>query len=297
MKIGFLGTGNMGTPMALRLLAAGHELSVWNRSEGRAKPLIHEGAIAAGTPAEAELGADAVITMLYDDAAYEEVLFGPNGLVDALSPGGLHISCSTISDALSQRLTLEYANGGVDFVAAPVFGGPGVAAQGQLWVVAAGADTAVNRARPLLEAFSRGITVVGKEPRQAHALRLGGSFLIGAMIQSLGEAFVFADRQEIEPARFFETINDALFQSPLYAAYAKIMLDPPEHVETTIDLAAKDLRLLRKAAASCETHLSLADRMAQIFLEARRMGLAGEEWAVAQYRMAQLRVVDSIGLT
>jgi len=75
----------MGTPMALRLLAAGHELSVWNRSEERTKPLIHEGAIAAATPAEAELGSDAVITMLLDDAAYEEVLFGVHRLIDVLS--------------------------------------------------------------------------------------------------------------------------------------------------------------------------------------------------------------------
>src|ERR1700749_1008747 len=88
MRIGFLGLGKMGTPMALRLLAAGHELSVWNRSEERTKPLIHEGAIAAGTPAEAELGSDAVITMLLDDAAYEEVLFGVHRLIDAFSPGG-----------------------------------------------------------------------------------------------------------------------------------------------------------------------------------------------------------------
>jgi 3-hydroxyisobutyrate dehydrogenase-like beta-hydroxyacid dehydrogenase len=292
MKIGFLGTGNMGTPMALRMLAAGHELSVWNRSEGRAKPLIHEGAIAAGTPAEAELGADAVITMLYDDAAYEEVLFGSNGLVEALSPGGLHISCSTISEALSERLTVEYADRGVDFVAAPVFGRPGEAAEGQLWVVAAGTDKAVDRAHPLLEAFSRGITVVGKEPRLAHAVRLGGSFLVSAMIQSLAEAFVFADRQGIAPERFFEAINNALFQSPFYAAYANIMLHPPEHVGKPIELGAKDLRLLRKAAASRQTRLSFADQMAEIFIEARRMGLAGQEGAVVQYRVAQLQGVD-----
>src|SRR5947209_3525245 len=178
MRIGFLGLGNMGTPMALRLIAAGHELSVWNRSEARTKPLIHEGAIAAATPAEAELGADAVITMLLDDKAYEEVLFGPNGLVDALSPGGLHISCSTISVALSERLTLEYTNRGIDFVAAPVFGRPSVAGEGRLWTVAAGTDKAVDRARPVLEAFSRGVTVVGTEPRQAHAVKLGGNFLV-----------------------------------------------------------------------------------------------------------------------
>jgi 3-hydroxyisobutyrate dehydrogenase-like beta-hydroxyacid dehydrogenase len=289
MKIGFLGTGNMGTPMALRLIAAGHELSVWNRSEERTKPLIHEGAIAAATPAEAELGADAVITMLFDDAAYEAVLFGPNGLFDALSPGSLHISCSTISVALSERLTVEYARRGIDFVAAPVFGRPSVAAEGHLWVVVAGADSALSRARPLLEAVSRGITVVGSEPRQANAVKLGGNFLIGAMIHSLSEAFVFAERQDVDPGVFFEAVNSALFQSPLYATYANLMLHPPQQIAAAIELGAKDLRMLREAAAARNTVLSLANQMADILAEARRTGLAGEEWAVSQYRMAQRR--------
>jgi 3-hydroxyisobutyrate dehydrogenase-like beta-hydroxyacid dehydrogenase len=173
MKIGFLGLGNMGTPMALRLLAAGHELSVWNRTEERTKPLIHEGAIAAATPAEAELGADAVVTMLLDDAAYEEVLFGVHSLLDALSPGLLHILCGTITKALCQRLTVEHANRGIDFVAAPVFGTPSDVADGRLLVVAAGADDAIARARPILSAFSRGITVAGKEPQLAFASELG----------------------------------------------------------------------------------------------------------------------------
>jgi 3-hydroxyisobutyrate dehydrogenase-like beta-hydroxyacid dehydrogenase len=171
MRIGFLGLGNMGTPMALRLLAAGHELSVWNRSEERTKPLIREGAIAAATPAEAELGSDAVITMLTDDAAYEEVLFGVHRLIDAFSQGALHISCGTISVSLSERLTVEHANRGIDYVGAQMFGGPSAAQEGRLWVVAAGAHKAVERARPLLEAFSRGITVVGKEPMQAHTVK------------------------------------------------------------------------------------------------------------------------------
>jgi len=293
MKIGFLGLGNMGTPMALRLIAAGHELSVWNRSEGRTKPLIHEGAIAAGTPAEAELGADAVITMLSDDDAYEQVLFGPNGLVDALSPGGLHISCSTISVALSERLTVEYANRSIDFVGAPVLGRPADAKEGQLWVVAAGVDRAVDRARPLLTAISRGITVVGKDPRQAHAVKLGGNFLMIAMIHSLSEAFVFADRQGVEPERFFEAVNNALFQSPCYAAYAKIMLHPSEHNAKTIEPSPRDLRLLREAATSRQTGLSLADQMAEIFAEARRIGPADQDWTIAQYRMAQRHGVNS----
>ncbi|HUX46178.1 MAG TPA: NAD(P)-dependent oxidoreductase, partial [Terracidiphilus sp.] len=148
MKIGFLGLGSMGTPMALRLIGAGHELSVWNRTEGRTKPLIREGAIAAGTPAEAELGADAVITMLFDDAACEEVVFGANGLMDALSPGSLHIACSTISVAMSEKLTAEHARRGHRYVAAPVFGRPNVAEAGKLWIVMAGEESAVAAARP-----------------------------------------------------------------------------------------------------------------------------------------------------
>lgn len=289
MRIGFLGLGRMGTPMALRLLAAGHELAVWNRTEGRTKPLLREGAIAAATPAEAELGADAVITMLFDDAAHEQVLFGPNGLLDALSPGALHIACSTISVALSQRLADEHARRSIDFVAAPVFGRPEVAEQGRLWIVAAGADNAIARARPLLEPLSRGISVIGAEPGKAHAVKLGGNFLISAMIYSLGEAFVYAAGQGVEPDVFAETVNSALFQSPFYAAYSRIMLHPPKDPGASIDIGEKDLRLLREAAASQNMHLSLADILAEIIAETRHNGLADEDWAVAQYRMAQRR--------
>ncbi len=88
-------------------------------------------------------------------------------------------------------------------------------------------DQAVAKARPLLETFSRGISVVGTEPRQAHAVKLGGNFLISAMMYSLSEAFVYADGQGIDPAIFIEAINSALFQSPFYAAYGKMMLHPP----------------------------------------------------------------------
>lgn len=289
MRIGFLGLGKMGSAMAQRLLAAGHELSVWNRTEGRTKPLIREGAIAAATPAEAELGADAVVTMLFDDAAHEDVLFGPNGLMDALSPGGLHISCSTISVALSERLTEEHARRGIGFVAAPVFGRPNVAEEGRLWIVAAGAEDAIAKARPVLEPLSRGITVVGAEPPKAHAVKLGGNFLISAMIHSLSEAFTYAEAQGISPEIFLETINSALFQSPFYAAYGQVMLHPPQTPGATIELAAKDLRLLREAAAGRGTQLSLAEALAEIFAEARSIGLGGEDWAVGQYRMAQRR--------
>lgn len=287
MKIGFLGLGKMGTPMAMRLIEAGHELAVWNRTEGRTIPLAREGAIVAATPAEAELGCDAVITMLFDDAANEEVLFGSNGLLDALSPGALHISCSTISVALSERLTAEHARRGIQFVAAPVFGRPNVAEAGNLWIVVAGAEGAVDRAMPILKPLSRGISVAGREPRQAHAVKIGGNFLISTMIHSLGEAFAYAQSQDIDPEIFFETVNSALFQSPFYAAYAKVMLHPPEQPGATMELGAKDLRLLRESAAAAGVRLSLADGLAEIFAEARRQGLSQADWAGGLYEMAR----------
>jgi 3-hydroxyisobutyrate dehydrogenase-like beta-hydroxyacid dehydrogenase len=167
---------------------------------GRTEPLLREGAIAAATPAEAELGADAVITMLFDDAANEEVLFGANGLMDALEPGALHISCSTISVALSERLTAGARAARASTLwprrslAGPTW--PKRAACGS-WLPAR--RIAVARARPLLEPLSRGISVVGTEPRQAHAVKLGGNFLISAMIHSLSESFVYAEGQGIDP--------------------------------------------------------------------------------------------------
>jgi 3-hydroxyisobutyrate dehydrogenase-like beta-hydroxyacid dehydrogenase len=130
---------------------------------------------------------------------------------------------------------------------------------------------------------------VGTEPRQAHAVKLGGNFLISSMIHALSESFVFAEGQGIDPGTFLETVNSALFQSPFYAAYGKVMLHPSGVVGATVDLGAKDLRLLREAAASCASRLSLADNMAEIFAEARGLGMGNEDWAIGQYRMAQRR--------
>jgi 3-hydroxyisobutyrate dehydrogenase-like beta-hydroxyacid dehydrogenase len=277
MKIAFLGLGKMGAAIAGRILAAGHTLTIWNRTPARAESLVARGAQLAGSAAEAANGAHITFTMLFDDQATKEVLFGPagdasDGLLAALAPGEIHVALSTISVALSERLTREHARRGQRFVAAPVLGRPNVAEEG-----------------PLLELFSRGISVIGTEPRQAHALKLGGNFLISAMIHSLGEAFVYAAAQGIEPEVFLETVNSALFQSPFYAAYGKVMLHPPEQPGATIDLGAKDLRLLREAAAATTTRLSLADNLAQVFADAQQAGLGNADWAVGQYQMAQRR--------
>jgi 3-hydroxyisobutyrate dehydrogenase-like beta-hydroxyacid dehydrogenase len=289
MKIAFLGLGKMGTPMAARLLAAGHELVVWNRTPERAAPLVATGAKLAPTATAAASSAQAVLTMLFDDAAHESTLLGPASVLEALQPGTLHIVLSTISTALSERLTAEHARRNLPFVAAPVFGRPNIAEAGRLWIVAAGAEASITAARPLLEPLSRGISVVGSEPSQAHALKLGGNFLISAMIHSLGESFVYAAAQGIDPGVFAETVNSALFQSPFYAAYSNVMLHPPEQPGATMELGAKDMALFRQAAKGHGVSLSLADNLATVFADACQTGLANEDWAVGQYKMAQRR--------
>jgi len=153
----------------------------------------------------------------------------------------------------------------------------------------AGTDDAVARGRPVLEPMSRGISVVGKEPRQAHAVKLGGNFMIGAMIQSLADSFAYAEGQGIDPETFLETVNSALFQSPFYAAYGNVMLHPPEQPGSTIELGEKDLRMLREAAGERGTRLILADSLAGVFAEARTAGMAQNEWPVVMYRLSQRR--------
>jgi 3-hydroxyisobutyrate dehydrogenase-like beta-hydroxyacid dehydrogenase len=286
MKIAFLGLGKMGRAMAGRLLASGHAVTVWNRTPGPAEQLTAQGATASPSPAEAVREAEVVMTMLFDDAAYEEALYGGK-VLDAMRPGALHISLATISVALSERLAAEHSQRGQSFVAAPVFGRPNVAAEGRLWIVAAGTEDAISMARPLLEALSRGITVVGAEPRQAHAMKLGGNFLISAMIQALCDGCVYAESQGIDPATFLETANSALFQSPFYAAYSKVMLQPPSTPGATVALGAKDLRLLRESAAAQNKRLRLAVGLAVVFEEALAEGKAEQDWAAGMLRMAE----------
>ena len=287
MKLAFLGLGKMGAAMARKLMAAGHEVTVWNRDPAKAEPLVSEGAKAAATIAEAVHGRDAVVSMLFDDAANEKVLLTEDGALAAMDQGALHIACSTISVSLSDRLTSEHASRGQQYVAAPVFGRPNIAAEGKLWIVAAGPADAIAKARPVLEPMSRGITIIGPKPSQAHALKLAGNFTISLMIQALSEAAVFGQANGIDPALLLETINSALFQSPFYAAYSKLMLNPPEPPGGTIELGQKDLNLLLTAAHAQQVKLSIAEQMETRFTEAVASGLGNTDWAAGLLKAAE----------
>lgn len=287
MKIGFLGLGNMGLPMAKRLLDAGHTLTVWNRTAKMAEPLLAAGARHTATAAEAVRGQEIVVSMLFDDAAYEQVLIGDNGALAAMDAGALHIACSTISVALAERLTEEHAARGLEYVAAPVFGRPNVAADGRLWIVVAGAGAAVERARPVLEPLSRGITVIGDSPAQANALKIAGNYGISMMIQAMTEIAVFGKAYEIDPKLLLETVNNALFQSPFYAAYSKVMLDPPVKPGATVRLGLKDLKLLLDAARAKDVHLTIAEQLEDRFNEIIAAGHGGADWASGMLQGAE----------
>ncbi len=288
MKIAFLGLGKMGAAIAGHLLRAGHDVTVWNRTVAATEPLVKQGANAAKNAVDAAAHADAVFTMLIDDAAVESVVLSDDAaLLRAMAASATHVSLSTISVKLSSQLTREHHARSQHFVAAPVFGRPNVAEEGKLWTVVGGADGPISRIRPLLETFSRGITVVSAEPSGAHAMKIAGNFMITAMIESLSEAMVFAKAEAIDPAVFVATVNNALFQSPFYAAYGKIMLNPPEKPGGTITLGAKDTRLFREAAEGAGIRTPLADAFAEDFRRASEAGMDQKDWAAGLYQLAQ----------
>ncbi|HEU4361562.1 MAG TPA: NAD(P)-dependent oxidoreductase, partial [Mycobacterium sp.] len=186
-KIGFIGLGNMGAGMAANLLTAGYQVTVYNRSRAKADPLAANGARVADTVADA-CRADVVFTMLADDAAVEGVCFGDGGILATMPQDAIHVSSSTISTALSQRLTAVHSAAGQQFVAAPVFGRPDAAQAGRLFVIAAGPAEAIAATSPLLDAVGQRTFIVSDQPTAANLIKLSGNFLLASVIESLGEA-------------------------------------------------------------------------------------------------------------
>ncbi len=271
MRIAFLGLGKMGGAIARVLLAKGHDVTVWNRSPQAAEGFPRT----AAAPADAVRDAELAFTMVNDDAALESVL-EDGGVLAALPRGAAHASMSTISVALAERLEAEHARRGQHYLGCPVFGRPNVAAEGKLWLAIAGEPALVDELTPVLQGISRGISVVGARPSQAHALKLGGNFLISAMVAALSESFTYAEGAGIAPEQFLETVNNALFQSPFYASYGGVMLHPPAEAAATIGLGAKDTRLFREAA---HVPTPLADQIAGQFATAVQYGKTQKDWA------------------
>ncbi|MGH7079578.1 MAG: NAD(P)-dependent oxidoreductase, partial [Acetobacteraceae bacterium] len=255
MRIGFIGLGQMGAGMAASLLRAGHQVTVYNRTPEKAAPLVDEGAIAAASIAEAS-GGEAVCTMLADDEALESVTLGEGGIVQRLCAGALHVSSSTISVGLSERLAEAHARRGSRFVAAPVFGRPDVARLGKLFVIAAGEQQALAAAEPLLAAIGQRTFIVSETPKIANLVKLSGNFLMATVIESLGEAMALVAKAGVDRARYLEILTESVFPAPVYKTYGKLIASEKfEPAGFAAPLGQKDIRLVLQAAEALRVPL------------------------------------------
>lgn len=279
MQVGFIGLGNMGQPIARNILKAGHSVIAYNRTRSRAEALLSDGARIVNTVPEA-CQTDVVITMLADDHAVEDVVFGEHGIRASLAAGAMHVSMSTISVALSKRLAKEHAARNQAYVAAPVFGRPAVAEAGKLLVVAAGPASAIERVKPILEAISRKLVVMATEPASANLVKLAGNFALASTLETLSEAFTLIRKAGVDPQQFHEIVNSSVFQSPVYESYGKMMVSEQyEPAGFKLRLGLKDVRLVLAAADELTVPLPAASMIRDHFLEGVARGYGDIDWS------------------
>jgi 3-hydroxyisobutyrate dehydrogenase-like beta-hydroxyacid dehydrogenase len=279
MKVGFIGLGQMGFGMAASLLKAGHEVTVYNRTPSKADGLVKKGAVVAKRISDACAG-DAVFTMLANDAAVESVVYGDQGVRASLHKGAVHVSSSTISVALCERLAIDHAAIGQRFAAAPVFGRPDVAAAGELTVVAAGTQDAIAEVSPLLDAVGRRTFVMSDQPQAASLVKLSGNFLIASVIEALGEAIALVGKEGIDRERYLEMLTSTLFNAPVYKIYGKMIVDSKfEPPGFAAPLGYKDIRLVLAAAGELCVPMPLASLLRDRFLTLFAHGGEKLDWS------------------
>jgi 3-hydroxyisobutyrate dehydrogenase-like beta-hydroxyacid dehydrogenase len=280
MDVGLIGLGKMGSGIAKSLLRAGHHVMLYNRTRERAEALRKDGAAVAGSVAEA-CRRDAVLTMLADDAALESIVFGEGGVLKALPRGGVHVSLSTISVALSDRLAAEHARAGQDFVAAPVFGRPEAAEAGKLAIVAAGPNAAIERCKPLWDAMGQKLMVIGEQQSKANVVKLTGNFLIATVLESLGEALAFARKSGVDAAALMEFLTSTLFNAPVYKTYGALIVEGKhDNVGFALPLGLKDVRLVQQAADAQRVPMPIASVLHDRFVTAMARGHERSDWSI-----------------
>lgn len=278
MKVGFIGLGSMGSAMASNLISAGHAVTVWNRTAAAAEPLVSLGAKLASTVDRAVLG-EAVCSMLANDQAVRAV-FLEGGLLDAMDPGTVHVNHATISVALAQELAEAHAARGIDYVAAPVFGRPDVAAAGKLNIVAAGKPTAIDKVRPLLDAMGAKVWPMGEDPVRANVVKIGGNFMLAAAIESMAEASTLTRAYGVSAGDFLEVMTSTLFASPAYQGYGKLIAEQRfSPAGFAMPLGLKDVGLALGAGEAKRVPLPFAGVLRDGFLEALAGGGEELDWS------------------
>ncbi len=273
MKIGFVGLGPMGSRMAMRLVGAGHEVRVWNRSGGKAGALVEAGAVEAATPADAARRADLVVSMVANDAAVEATTLGPDGVAAGLGADAIHVSSSTISVALARRLAAAHREHGQAFVSATVLGRPPAAEAGTLYVIAAGEAAALERSRPALDALGQRVFVVGEAAWTSNLVKLCANFMIFSTIEQLGEVFAIGEKAGVPEATMFEVLSNSFCSAPVHLNYGRLILDrafsPPGG---PMALGKKDNDLFLEAGEAFGAALPIASLLRDRFITSLARG-------------------------
>jgi 3-hydroxyisobutyrate dehydrogenase-like beta-hydroxyacid dehydrogenase len=275
----------MGRAMAGRLIEAGHQLIVYNRSRAPAEMLAAKGAVVA-TDASRALDAEVVVTMLADDAAIEAVWIAP-GLIRGMPASCVHLNMASVSLAMGKRLAQMHQGAGSRYVSAPVFGRPHAAAAGQLDIVAAGADAALERCNPLFAVLGKQSFVVGAEPWLANVVKIARNFLLATVVESLGEAFALVRKSGVDPALFFNIVTTTSFNAPAYKSYGQRMVEKDFEPTFALKLGLKDVVLALEAGAATGVPLPTADLMRERHLAAIAAGFGEKDWAALGEYIAQ----------
>jgi len=282
----------MGQAMARRLLAAGHDLVVWNRTPDRLGELLDLGATMADSIAQAAgLGAP-VITMLADDDALAQVARGPGGLIESLPIGGLHIAMGTHRSDTIRGLTAAHAEAGQVLVAAPVLGRPTAVAAGQLGIIAAGPGDAVAHAQPLFDAIGRRTFAAGSDPATASLLKLTNNMVLACAIEVMGGAFSLIEKSGADPEALRDVLTEGVFSCPAYTGYSRAIVDRSwDTIGFTAALALKDVDLALATGAANGVPLPSAEVCRDRLSRAIADGDAERDWivmALAQARASGL---------
>lgn len=265
--------------MARNLLRAGHTVTVYNRTQSKCNALATDGARVAGSPADACGDADAVMTMVADDAALEHIVFGDDGIAEVMREGCVHLSHSTISTVLARSLTAEHARRRQGYLSVPVFGRPDAADSKNLIVAAAGPAEWIERCRPLLDAIGRKTVVVGHEPWQANVAKVCGNFTVISVIEAFGEAYATLRKAGVSPLVFLEIMNP-LLGSQLIANYGRIIAEEKfEPAGFALKLGLKDVRLVLAAAEECAAPMPMASLVHDHLLSALAQGQGELDWS------------------
>ena len=278
-KIALIGLGKMGSALATRLLAAGFDLTVYNRTAEKAQPLVILGAKAAASAAEAVSDADVVVTCLFDDNSVLEVLNAEQGVLTGLKRGAIHIGTSTILPETSKKLTELHQVAGSIYVAGNVLGVPAAAARGELISIVAGDAAAVTLCTPIFNAYSSHIMNLGEQAYKANVMKICCNYLLVTNIEAMGELYTFAEKSGLETDSLGSMFH-SVFALPAYKLYVdKIRQRDFASVNFDLKSGFKDLNLFQQAFTEVQVTSEMANVVKNKMIVALAQGREHEDWS------------------